>query len=92
MDSIDLISLSDSGRHEMPGSNPHDAHGDATLSISEVTTGGGQLFQSWTICACTLSRLRDRLGPPHHESYATPEAARAIAEAALHQPGNVHVR
>lgn len=76
----------------MPGSNPHEAHGDATLSISEVTTGGGQLFQSWTICACTLDRLRDRLGPPHHESYATPEAARAIAEAALHQPGNVHVR
>lgn len=76
----------------MPASDPHDKHGNATLSLAEETTDGGRVFQSWTICACTLGPLRARLGPPEHESYATAEATREAGEAVLRQPGSVQVR
>ena len=72
--------------------NSHEGHGDATLSLSEMTADGGQVFQSWIICACTLARLRNRLGPPRHESYTTAEAVRAIGDAVLTQPGSIQVR
>ncbi len=69
--------------------DPHESHGDATLSLTQETGGGGRLFQSWTICDCTLPALRERLGPPANESVATPEAVRATAEAVLQIPGSV---
>jgi hypothetical protein len=70
-------------------SDPHETHPDATLSLVEETSDGGRLFQSWTICACDLPRLRGRLGPPQNESYATADAVRATAEAVLAVPGSV---
>lgn len=69
--------------------DPHESHGDATLSLTEETADGGRLFQSWEICACDLPGLRARLGPPHHESVATAEAVRATADAVLRIPGSV---
>ena len=69
--------------------DPHASHGDATLSLTQETGDGGRLFQSWTICDCTLPALRARLGPPAHESVATAEAVRATADAVLRVPGSV---
>jgi hypothetical protein len=76
----------------MAVTDTHEGHGTATLSLSEETAGGGQVFQSWAVCACTLDRFRERLGPARHESYSTPEAVRGIGEAVLNQPGSVQVR
>lgn len=69
--------------------DPHASHGDVTLSLTRETADGGQIHQSWTICACHLPALQARLGPPQHESVATAEATRAIAETVLRQPGSV---
>jgi hypothetical protein len=76
----------------MAVTDPHEGHGTATLSLSEETADGGQVFQSWPVCACALGRFRERLGPPQHESYSTPEAVRGIGEAVLSQPGSIQVR
>jgi hypothetical protein len=73
----------------MADGGPHDEHGNATLGLTEETADGGRIFQSWTICACTLAQLRERLGPPEHESVATAEATREIAAAVRRQPGSV---
>jgi hypothetical protein len=80
------------GGAPMPASDPHEEHGNATLSLAEQTADGGQVFQSWTICACTLGTLRKFLGPPEHESFATAEATSEIGAAVLRQPGSVQVR
>jgi hypothetical protein len=76
----------------MAVTDAHEGHGTATLSLSEETADGGQVFQSWAVCACTLGRFRERLGPAQHESYSTPEAVRGIGEAVLNQPGSIQVR
>jgi hypothetical protein len=76
----------------MPAIDPHAGHGNVTLSLAEETADGGRVFQSWTICACTLGALRARLGPPEHESFATAEATREVGEIVLGQPGSVQVR
>jgi hypothetical protein len=70
-------------------SDLHESHGDFTLSLTTETADGGRLHQSWTICDCTLPALRGMLGPPEHESVATAEATREIAETVLRQPGSV---
>ena len=75
----------------MSASDPHDEHPDATLSLTEETADGGRIFQSWTICACTLPRLRAFLGQPEHESHATADATREIGAAVQRQPGSVHI-
>jgi hypothetical protein len=72
-----------SDEHTGPG------HGDVTLSLTSETKDGGRVFQSWPICECSARVLRTRLGPPEHESIATAEATRAIAESVLRQPGSV---
>lgn len=69
----------------------HDNHGNTTLSLTTLDNNGGMLFQSWEICACGAPGLRERLGPPHSESYADATTARAIAEATFHTPGNIHL-
>lgn len=75
----------------MPNTFDHTSHGDATLSLTTTTPDGGSLYQSWTICACGVDGLRDRLGPPQNESYATADTARMIAEATANTPGNIHL-
>lgn len=75
----------------MPDTDPHDAHPDVTLSLTEERPDGSRLFQSWTICACHLPALRARLGEPHHESVSTLEATEAIARTVLAQPGTVQM-
>jgi hypothetical protein len=71
--------------HEGPG------HGYVTLSLVEATGDGGRVFQSWGICECTATRLREQLGAPQHEAVATPEAVRATGEAVLRQLGSVQL-
>lgn len=59
----------------------HDSHPDATLSLTEHLPDGSVVYQSWTICACSAPGLRDMLGDPHHETYATREQFEATAQA-----------
>lgn len=78
----------DAGR----SAGPHEAHPDATLSLTEVRPDGSRVHQSWTICACDLPHLRSMLGDPHQESIATLEATQAIGRAVLAQPGSVQAQ
>jgi hypothetical protein len=71
--------------------DPHAGHPDVTLSLTEERPDGGRVYQSWTICGCTLDGLRARLGPPEHESVATAEAVRSIGEKVRGQPGSVQI-
>lgn len=80
------------GQCHMPVTGQHEGHANASLSLAEETADGGRVFQSWTICACTLAVLRARLGPAEHESYATAEATLEIGDAVLRQPGSVQGR
>lgn len=65
----------------------HDDHPSATLSLAERTTDGGMVFQSWEICACTLSQLRAQLGTPGSQALATAEQVEATGRAVLSVDG-----
>lgn len=71
----------------MTTTDNHDAHGDATLSLTTDTEDGGKVFQSWTICACNVPGLRAMLGEPHNESISTAEQVQTLAHAALEHGG-----
>ncbi|MEV4287415.1 hypothetical protein AB0K40_18065 [Nonomuraea bangladeshensis] len=62
-------------------------HGDATLALTEVNEDGSMLFQSWGICSCGLQQMREKLGPPRMESYATAEQVLATGLAVMDVPG-----
>jgi hypothetical protein len=70
--------------------NPHDAHGTTTLSLAEQLDDGSILYQSWSICSCTLPNLRQRLGNPQNESLATAAQVAATARAVQSVPGTTH--
>lgn len=70
--------------HNGPG------HDDVTLTLSETQPDGSTIFQSWTICGCTLPALRARLGDPQQETIASPQAVRDSGRAILNVPGAVH--
>lgn len=61
----------------------HEGHGTVTLSLTEQLDGGGLLYQSWAVCACTLPAMRKQLGPPRNESMATAEQVEATGQAVL---------
>lgn len=65
----------------------HTGHGEATLALTEVDDDGAMLFQSWAVCACLLGPLREQLGQPRMESYATAEQVAATGRAVLEVPG-----
>jgi hypothetical protein len=66
-------------------------HGAVTLSFTRQRPDGMWLHQSWTVCECSplVRRLGQLLGPPGHETLATPDAHRAAVEAVLRAPGAV---
>ena len=64
-------------------------HADVGLTISERTSDGGAIFQSWTICECSLPWLRGHLGSPPQESLHTAETLRATGYAVMSVPGIV---
>ncbi|MER7500499.1 hypothetical protein AB0L05_27955 [Nonomuraea pusilla] len=71
--------------------NDHTGHGEATLALTEVHQDGAMLFQSWGICACLLGPLREQLGQPRMESYATAEQVLATGLAVMDVPGVTHL-
>lgn len=71
--------------------DPHASHPDVDLTLAEHRPDGTRIFQTWTICACGLAGLRERLGPPQQESVQTPETLAATARVALSVPGVLHM-
>ncbi|WP_372344638.1 hypothetical protein [Streptomyces sp. KL116D] len=71
--------------------NPHDAHGTTTLSLAEQLPDGSIVYQSWSICSCTVPALRQRLGAPQQESIATAAQVAATASAVMSVPGATHI-
>jgi len=65
----------------MTAPDPHESHGKVTLSLIEELPDGGRVFQSWTICDCTLPALLARLGPPEYRTVADAETVLRTAEA-----------
>ena len=70
--------------HNGPG------HADVELTLGQRTRERGAIFQTWTICECSLPRLRAHLGPPHRESVHTLESLRATGNAIMQTPGAIH--
>ncbi|MCK2219761.1 hypothetical protein MF672_039090 [Actinomadura sp. ATCC 31491] len=66
-------------------------HPDVHLTLAEMQPDGGAVFQTWTICGCTVGRLRAHLGTPHQESVQTLESLRATGRAVLQTPGAIHL-
>ncbi|MFI9591148.1 hypothetical protein [Nonomuraea sp. NPDC052265] len=70
---------------------PHADHTSGVLSITEPTSDGGELHQSWEMCGCTLNQLRETLGIPDHQLLATAEQAQATGRAVDSIPGITHL-
>lgn len=62
-----------------------------TLSLSETHPDGSILFQSWSVCLCTLDLLRAELGSPEAETYATREQVIATGMAVKQVPGVIRI-
>ncbi|MET8866475.1 hypothetical protein ABZW11_26355 [Nonomuraea sp. NPDC004580] len=65
-------------------------HPDVHLTLAEMQPDGGALFQTWTVCGCSIGRLRTILGQPHQESMQTLETLRATGSAVKDIPGVIH--
>lgn len=65
----------------------HTGHGEITLALTETHADGAMLYQAWGVCSCLLSPLRDQLGTPRTEAYATAEQVEAQGRAISQIPG-----
>lgn len=72
------------GLHTGPG------HADVDLTLAQKLPTGDYVFQTWTVCECSMRGLRTALGPPQLESVQTVESLRATGEAVMKTPGAFH--
>ncbi|WP_280410561.1 hypothetical protein [Nocardia asiatica] len=68
----------------------HGTHGNALLTLTTETSDGGRITQSWTICECSGTGIREGLGAPRQQSFATAEQVAVLARTALEQ-GGIHL-
>lgn len=66
-------------------------HPDVHLTLAEMQPDGGAIFHTWTVCGCTIGRLRAQLGAPHQESVQTLESLVATGQAVMQTPGAIHI-
>jgi hypothetical protein len=71
--------------HQGPG------HAVLTLTLSGPGENGGLWHQAWAVCECTTVLMREDLGPPQLESFATAEAAARARRLVMNDPGRVHL-
>jgi hypothetical protein len=65
-------------------------HGPALICVATANPHGDHFTQTWEICTCVFAELRDRLGPPAHETIATADAVTTTVAAIKDVPGVVH--
>lgn len=71
--------------HNGPG------HADVHLTLAQELGDGGWLFQTWTVCECSVGGLRTALGPAQQESVQTLESLQATGRAVMNTPGAIHL-